>query len=1079
MSTPQISELVTGLSTPSSGGSPVADRTGAVFTPSSQVAGRSQMTAFTRYCEQSTGRSFPDHAAFHAFSVEDFRTFWRLFLEWSGVPCEGAVEPVCEGDDCETAKFFPNLRLNYAEVLLGHGALDNGVAITARHVNGGREQLTRGELRAKACRLAAFLVRAGVVPGDRVAVIARNGPEAIIAALATASVGAVFSSCAPEMGPQAILSRLAQLKPVALIGQLRIEHFDSRVGGGDVGERFSEVVRGLESLHTLVALDDGLIPAGLTPSFHRLSAILADEGLPQATNWQRFPASHPLFILFSSGTTGAPKCIVHSAGGTLIEHLKELRLHCDLRAGDKLFFQTSCAWMMWNWQLSALACGVEMVLYDGPLEGPDTLWRIVADEGVNVFGTSPAYLQLCEGAGFEPHSVGPLDRLRAVLSTGSILYPRQYDWVRAHVGPLPLQSISGGTDIIGCFLLGNPNLPVHRGDAQCCSLAMDVRAIGAADDRNARLGELICTNPFPSRPLGFFGDASGERFHAAYFAQNPGVWTHGDLIEFTPTGGVRLQGRSDGVLNVRGIRVGPAEIYAILQDLEEIEEAMAVEQQGEAQVAGGRLILLVVLRAGVTLDDALILKIRSELVTRGSPALLPARIADVPALPKTHNGKASEVAAGDVVNGRDARNRAALRNPESLDPIAAHPALQAAAVNAPAAVTGAKPLLTELERLLRGLAQEALGLTAVENTDNLNELGADSLAIVTLTLEIGRRLGCQLPFSALVSAPTISGLAAYIVGHWAQLTSQEPAHWGRADAGPHIREATLADAQAIRQLLDEGFKVSSERPIPWERLLDHGWLVNKPRIGLMLMDGEKLVGFLGLVYATRRIQGQNGLTCNLSSWYVKPQYRGWGAALISEAVKDASVSYTAFTPVPLTRGVLSALGFTDATVVKHLFLPLQNAGSLFSAAVPLSFDTAVIESILNPEHLGIFRDHQHCEVLQAVMGDADAYAYLVVKKRRRRIGAEPSPVFLTYTEILFCSNWTLLTRDFERVKLAFMKRQKTVAMMVDDHLIKGPAPRSLVVKGRNLFCSPNFIRSATFRSDDIDKLYSELVLLPI
>ena len=1051
-----------------------------IFTPDPEVVERSQMTAFARYCEQSTGRSFSDHAAFHAFSVENFRSFWQLFLAWSEVPCEGSAEPVCEGDDCETARFFPNLRLNYAEVLLGHEATDNGVAVTARHVNGGREQLTRGELRANTCRLAAFLVGAGVVPGDRVAVIARNGPEAIVAALAAASVGAVFSSCAPEMGPQAILSRLAQLKPVVLIGQLRIEHFDSRVGGADVGERFAEVARGLESVHTLVALDDGLEPVGLTSFLHRLSAILADERLPQVMSWPRFPASHPLFVLFSSGTTGVPKCIVHGAGGTLLEHLKELRLHCDLRTDDKLFFQTSCAWMMWNWQLSALACGAELVLYDGPLEGPDTLWRIVADEGVNVFGTSPAYLQLCEGAGFEPRDMGPLHRLRAVLSTGSILYPRQYDWVRAHVGPVPLQSISGGTDIIGCFVLGNPNLPVYRGDAQCRSLAMDLRALPLGRDSAARVGELICANPFPSRPLAFFGDAGGERFHAAYFAQNPGVWTHGDLVEFTPVGGARLHGRSDGVLNVRGIRVGPSEIYAILQDLEDIEEAMAVEQQGETQLGGGRLILLVVLRPGVTLDDALIVKMRSELVTRGSPALLPARIADVPALPKTHNGKPSEVAASDVVNGRPARNLAALRNPECLGAIAAHPALQQATANEPVALApGNRPVRTELEPLLRRLAQDALGLTAVENADNLHELGADSLSIVTLTLDIGRQLGCKLPFSALVSAPTIGGLAAYIVDHWEKLTSKEPADWGGAVAGPQIREATLADAPAIGRLLDVGFDVPRERPMPWARLLDHAWLANKPRMGLMLMDGEELVGFLGLVYAARHINGKDGLTCNLSSWYVKPQYRGWGAALISAAVEDPAVSYTAFTPVPLTRGVLSALGFTDATEVKHLFLPLQNVGTLFSKPLPISFDTPAIERVLSPEHLRIFHDHQHGEVLQAVIGEAGAYSYLVVKRRRRRIGAKPSPLMLAYTEILFCSDWTLLTGDFERVKLALMRRQKTAALMVDAHLIKGPAPRSLVVKGRNLFSSPNFIRSSTFSGDDVDKLYSELVLLPI
>jgi len=344
-----------------------------------------------------------------------------------------------------------------------------------------------------------------------------------------------------------------------LLGNLRPEPWDP---GIPIAARLAEVAAGLPSLTAIIALDDGVLPDGLAAPVYRLSDLIGGDFAGDFV-WQRYPFNHPLFILFSSGTMGPPKCIVHGAGGTLLEHLKEHRLHCDLRAGDKLFFQTSCGWMMWNWQLSALASGAELVLYDGPLEGPETLWQIVGEEDVTVFGTSPAYLQFCQGAGFAPGREFELRALRSVLSTGSILYPHQYDWVSDQVKALPLQSISGGTDIVGCFVLGNPNLPVHRGQAQCRSLGLDVRELPPADAPTATIGELICANPFPSRPVGLYGDTDASRFHDAYFSQNPGVWTHGDLVEFIPQGGAILHGRSDGILNVRGIRIGPAEIYRI------------------------------------------------------------------------------------------------------------------------------------------------------------------------------------------------------------------------------------------------------------------------------------------------------------------------------------------------------------------------------------------------------------------------------------------------------------------------------------------------------------------------------------
>ncbi len=1049
----------------------------AIFAPDPNVAAQSQLAAFMRYCEDATGRAFSTYNEFHAFSVSDFRAFWRLFLAWTAIPHHGETEPVCVGETCEHAQFFPNLKVNYAEVLLGNSSLDESVAITSRSVDGSRTQITRGELRNQVARLAAFLADEGVSPGDRIAAIARNGPEAIIAALAAASIGAVFSSCAPDMGADAILSRFTQIKPSVLLSQLRTLPFEARQGVSDLTSSFAQVVQGLPTLRTLIGLDDGPAPSGLALPVHRLEHILADETATLDRAMPRFPANHPVFILFSSGTTGAPKCIIHGAVGTLLEHLKEHRLHGDLREGETLFFQTSCAWMMWNWQLGALACGAQIVVYDGPLEGPETLWRIVAQERVNVFGTSPAYLQMCEQAGYEPRRLGSMSHLRAVLSTGSILYAGQYDWVKERVGRIPLQSISGGTDIVGCFVLGNPMLPVYRGDSQCRSLAMDVRAWPCGNDNETMVGELICANPFPSRPLGFFGDESGARFHAAYFSQNPGVWTHGDLIEFTPEGGARLHGRSDGVMNIRGIRVGPGEIYAILRHVDEIEEALAVEQNSANDVGGGRLILLIVLRPDVQLDDALKVKIRSTLVKRGSPALLPSRIVDVPALPKTHSGKASEAAARDAVNGRDVRNRAGLKNPEVLEAIAAHPALVEDSADTSVIDKSDETIPhSVLEALLCEMAKEILDLSSINPSDNLHDLGLDSLSIFNLSIKIQRQLGYNIGVATVVSLPTITQLATHIHDHWHELAAQTR---NTKPQGPHIRDMTFDDIEAVRRLLNAGFHVSADRLVPWQRLVDYGWLKNKPKIGVVLVDNDEVVGFLGLVYSKREIEGKEEVFCNLSTWFIKSDYRGWGAALLSAGLEDEAVTYTAFTPAPLTKNVLKTLGFEDRSETKRLFPPLFNARSLFQSALPIHFEHHEIEEILSPEHTRIFRDHQGCNGLHAVIGGRDEYCYLVTVRRQWSQGFGRVRIELPFSEILYCSNWSFIAKDVERIKFAIMRRQRSVAVMADKHFTNAAPVASLSIAGKKLFESPIFVRSKTVSASEIDKLYSELVLLPL
>ena len=710
-----------------------------------------------RFCEQRIGHRFTDHAAFHAFSVTEYRHFWLLFLEWSDLLYEGTPEPVCTDDSCERATFFPEVRLSYAENLLRIDTPQEGerLALVAHRVDAPSERLTRRELRRRVRALAAELHRMGVSPGERVVAVASNNPEAIIGALAAATIGATFSIATPDMGVRALLSRFEQLEPVVLMANLENR---AETGSSALRDRVGALAHALPSLKAIVALDDGAPPPELGVPLLRLSDLPAASD-DDDREWPRFGFNHPLFVLFTSGTTGPPKCIVHGAGGTLLEHAKEHRLHVDLRPADTLFFHTSTAWMMWNWQLSALACGSPIVLFDGSFSEPETLWELVEMHEVSVFGASPPYLQLCQDSGVSPRGSLGLRALRSVLSTGSILHDWQYDWVRDHVGPIALQSISGGTDIIGCFVLGNPDLPIRRGMIQCRSLGLDVAAVTSSGEI---VGELICRNPFPSRPLGFVGD-EGTRFHSTYFERNPGVWTHGDLIEFDADGYARMHGRSDGVLKVQGVRIGPAEIHIALRDVVEVRDALAVQQQTSGARGASRVVLLVVLRQGATLDGSLGLRIRREIARCTTPLHVPDLVVQVDELPTTHSGKRSERAARDAVDGLPAGNAEALRNPGSLNQIRQ-------------AVAEAEQRLRELtdapedsatqptEARLRVIWESVLGVASLGPDDNFFDVGGSSLAAARVFQLIHDRLGVDLSLSTLLHAPTTNALAVLIDG---------------------------------------------------------------------------------------------------------------------------------------------------------------------------------------------------------------------------------------------------------------------------------------------------------------------------
>ncbi|KQT70063.1 acetoacetyl-CoA synthetase [Aureimonas sp. Leaf460] len=622
------------------------------------------MTAFAREAERRSGRSFGDYEALHAWSIEDRGAFWRAVWDHCGTVGEPGEETLVEPGDMLTARFFPQARLNFAENLLrGEGS---GEAIVFRGEDKVETRLSFDGLRALVSRLAQALRAEGIVAGDRVAAMMPNMAETVAAMLAAASIGAVWCSCSPDFGTRGVTDRFGQIEPKLLFVSDGYFYAGKTIR---IAEKLSEIVGALKVGRTVVVpyIGEAAAVAGGLPGGTTLEAFLAPfEPAPLA--FERLPFAHPLYILFSSGTTGVPKCIVHSAGGTLLQHLKEHRLHSGIVEGSRVFYFTTCGWMMWNWLVSALGSGATLLLYDGSPFHPDgnAIFDYIAAEKANFFGTSAKFIDAVRKEGLRPIETHDLSAVEVIASTGSPLSPEGFDFVYSGIkSDVHLASISGGTDIVSCFVLGVPWLPVREGEIQGAGLGMAVD-VWSDEGRPVRgeKGDLVCTKAFPSMPIAFWNDPDMARYRAAYFETFPGIWCHGDFAEWTPSGGIVIHGRSDATLNPQGVRIGTAEIYNIVEQMEEVVEAICIGQDWDGDV---RVVLFVRPASGVDLDAALVQRIRTAVRTGASPRHVPAKVLAVSDIPRTKSGKIVELAVREVVHGRPVKNKDALANPEALE----------------------------------------------------------------------------------------------------------------------------------------------------------------------------------------------------------------------------------------------------------------------------------------------------------------------------------------------------------------------------------------------------------------------------